>query len=159
MSRADLINEQFMSRRARFYLLVAAGRHIIIGLLCVFDPASFSSGSYQGVIDALAGIPLGPAIVLWGYLFLVTGAACLFAAIVGKETAARAGLLFSVVTTACWAGGFFASIYGGTSAGYTGAVIWTAVFLKDATMLRQPLRNPFEPLIQKVTADLTRRDK
>lgn len=158
MSRADLITEQHMSRRARFYLLVAAGRHIAIGLLCVLDAGSFTSGSYQGIIDALAGIPLGPAIVLWGYLFLVTGAACLLAAVVGRETLARAGLLFSVVTTACWAGGFFASIIGGTAAGYTGAVIWTAVFLKDATMLRQPLRNPFEPLIQKVTADLTRRN-
>jgi hypothetical protein len=159
MSRADLISEQYMSRRARFYLLVAAGRHIVIGLLCVLDPESFTSGSYQGIIDAVAGISLGAGIVLWGYLFLITGGACLIAAIVGREAAARAGLLFSVVTTACWAGRFFASIYGGTSAGYTGAVIWTAVFLKDATMLRQPLRNPFEPLIQKVTADLTRRSK
>ena len=159
MSRAELIGNQHMSRRAKVYLMVAAARHLIIGFICVLDPGSFTSGSYRGVIDALSGIPIGPAIVLWGYLFLVTGLACLTAAIVGKETPARVGLLFSVVTTACWAGGFFAAILGGSSAGATGAIIWAAVALKDATMLRQPLRNPFEPLIQKVTADLTRREK
>ena len=159
MSRAELISDQHMSRRAKVYLLVAAARHIIIGLFCVFDPLSFSSGSYQGIIDALAGLPFGSSIVIWGYLFLVSGAACLLAAIVGKEAHARVGLLFSVVTTACWAGGFIASGFTGNSAGPTGGVIWLAVALKDATMLRQPLRNPFEPLIQKVTADLKRRDK
>lgn len=159
MSRADLISEQYMSRRARFYLLVAAFRHLIIGVFCVFDPLSFKSASYRGIIDAFAGFPLVSAIVLWGYLFIVTGAACLLAAVIGKETPARIGLFLSVVTTAAWAGGFIAAAFTGNSAGPTGGVIWLAVALKDATMLRQPLRNPFEPFIQKVTADLRRRDK
>jgi hypothetical protein len=39
-------------------------------------------------------------------LFLITGAACLIAVILDRKTPACAGLLFSVVTTACWADGF-----------------------------------------------------
>lgn len=158
MATSHLIADQRMSKRAKAYLLVAAARHISIGLICILMPTSFHSPSYRGVIDALSGVPLATSIELWGVLFVVTGLACLFAAIVGRETPARVGLLFSVVTTACWAGGFVASIFLGSGIGHTGAIIWLAVALKDATMLRQPLRNPFEPLVQKLAADRAKRN-
>lgn len=159
MTRADLIREQQMTKRAKVYLLIATARHLAVGLACVLAPSSFKSGSYQGIIDALAGIPFLTSIELWGWAFLGTSLACFIGAVIGRETPARVGLVFSVVTTACWAVGFAASMFMGSSAGSTGFFIWAAVAAKDATMLRQPLRNPFEPLVQKLVADKARRDK
>ena len=142
-----------MTHRARAYLLIAAARHAIVGLYCVLQPLSFTSTSYQGISDAFSWLSTTDAMVLWGYLFLLTALACIFAAWKGTEGPARIGLLLSVVTTACWGGGFLAAIMTGASMGPTGAVVWLAIALKDSTMLRQPLCNPFEQLTQKVIAD------
>ena len=142
-----------MTRRARAYLLVAAGRHFIVGLYCVLQPGSFTSPSYLGVTEALFSLPTPVAIIVWGWLFLLAGFVCLYAAIRGTEGPARAGLLLSVVSTACWGGGFLAAILMGVSENPTSAIVWLALALKDSTMLRQPLRNPFEDLTQKVIAD------
>ena len=150
---STLVPSERMTRRARAYLLVAAARHLIVGGYCVFKPESFAPAAYRGITDALMGLPTETAIIVWGWLFLVTGTMCLFAAIRGTEAPARVGLLMSVVTTACWGGGFLAAILTGVSTGPTGAVVWLAIALKDSTMLRQPLRNPFEGLTQRVMAD------
>lgn len=152
MAITSQIDPEQMTPRARTYLVTAALRHLIIGAVCVFSPGGFTSSSYQGVTDALGWFRPEVAIVVWGWLFIVSGIACALAAVTGREDAARIGLMLSVVTTACWGGGFLAAVVTGVSAGPTGAVIWIAVAIKDATMLRQPLRNPFEPIVQKVIA-------
>ena len=146
-----------MTRRARVYMFTAAGRHLVVGACCAFYPQAFMSGTYLGITSAFSYLPMLHVIIIWGWLFIFTGIMCVMAGITGSEKAARTGLLLSVVTTACWGGGFLAAIITGVSSGPTGAVVWLALALKDATMLRQPLRNPFEPLVQKVIADQRRR--
>lgn len=139
-----------MTPRARIYMAICAARHVLLGAACLIDPGGFTSGSFAGVKDVLRWW-VGPDEMLriWGAAFVAVGAICSVAAIAGRVELARIGLLTSVVISAMWVGGFVASIWSGQSAGWSGVIVWGAVTGKDLTMLQDPLRNPFEPLIRK----------
>lgn len=148
---AGFANER-MTRRAQAYLLICAVRHLAVGLACVVIPEAFSSPVYSGIKKAL---PLSAdyAMSLWGVLFLVTGVWCCTAAMVRFEQPARIALLLSVITSAFWAGGFAFAALGGDMSVPSSPVLWVSVTLYDLTMLRQPLRNPFESITRRILDD------
>ncbi|QZN86869.1 hypothetical protein [Cellulomonas sp. C5510] len=139
---------QRMTPRARAYMAICASRHLFLGVMCLWRPQDFTSGSFDGVKDFLWLLHPDTALMVWGAVFVVVGALAGFAAFTGNEDAARHALFVSVVTTFMWAGGFAWSILTGTSAGWSGVIVWSALAAKDLTMLRDPLRNPFEDLVR-----------
>ena len=139
--------EDRMTHRARAYLGIAAARHVLLGLLCILDPATFTSPSYEGILSALPIFHVITAIEVWGVVFIVTGSVCAAAAGTARAGVARLGLTMSAVVSAMWVGGFLASALSGALAGWSGPVVWAALVAKDLTMLRDPLRNPFEDLV------------
>lgn len=151
MTRAE-DRAEVMSLRARAYLIIAGLRHTALGICCILFPAAFAGPSYDAIKSAL---PVGPelSLQLWGLLFMGTALLAFVGAVLGREGEARWALLASVITSALWAGGFFAALRSGNLTGPTALVLCLAVTLKDLTMLRAPMRNPFEPLVRKVLAD------
>lgn len=139
-----------MTPRARFYMGVVATRSSLLGLFCLFGPQLFNSVTYHGLMSAFQPIPGETTIRLWGIAWLVTALTAWYATFTGREGEARAALLMSIVSSACWAMGFTIAVMHGISTGPTGTIVWWALVLKDGSMLRQPLRNPFEPLVQRV---------
>lgn len=139
-----------MTPRARFYMGVVATRSTLLGLFCVLGPQLFSSVTYHGLMSAFHPIPGETTIRLWGIAWLVTAVTAWYATATGREGEARAALMMSIVSSACWAMGFTIAVMNGISTGPTGTIVWWALVFKDGTMLRQPLRNPFEPLVQRV---------
>lgn len=146
-----------MTPRARAYLLICAIRHIVLGMALVMVPEAFQSETYRGVKNLL---PLPPDNVMigWGGVFLSAGLLSLVAAWIGREGEARWALLVSVLTTALWAGAFL--VYVGSTwittgdlVNPSGPVVWSAICLKDITMLRSPLRNPFEELVRRAASE------
>lgn len=150
---------EYMSMRARAYLGIAAIRHILVGFFCLTMPESFSSSSYEGLRQAVPFVTDAQAIPVWGMAFIFAGVFCAIAACSGREYVARLGLLVSVITTGAMGGGFLAAIVTGDLAGPTGPVVWLAIALKDLTMLRSPLQNPFEPVVRRVLGDPPMRTK
>lgn len=147
-----------MTKRARAYLLIAAVRHTLLGLACMLVPQGFTSDTYES-IKGVVPLPPDHAIAGWGGLFLATGIFAAVAAWLGREGEARWALLASVLTSALWAGGFI--VYIGTVWAETGLltnpsgpIIWTAITLKDITMLRNPLVNPFEQLVRSTVTEV-----
>ncbi|WP_169165088.1 hypothetical protein [Cellulomonas taurus] len=139
-----------MTPRARVYMAICAARHGLLGLACLVRPQDFTSGSFSGVRNFLHwAIPGDPMLRIWGVAFGVVAALAVAAVLTGRPEVARNGLLGSVIVSFCWVGGFIASIWTGQSAGWSGVIVWAAITLKDLTMLQDPLRNPFEPLIRK----------
>ena len=135
-----------MSPRARIYLGVLSARHVAMGLLAVLVPGNFISPAYAGVRD----VPFLPTIAthhmldIWGTAFLIIGSISIFAAFSQDSKPARWALLSSVVITALWVALIFVSVIGGSPIGYAGVILWSALAAKDITMLKNPLRNPFE---------------
>lgn len=143
-----------MSRRARAYMLVAFIRHTLLGVACILAPHGFNSVTYDGV-KGLLPLPADTAIAGWGGLFLATGLFCAVSAWLGREGEARWALLASVLTTALWASGFAVFIVSlwvssGELVNPSGPIVWTALCLKDLTMLRSPLRTPLEDFLRQV---------
>jgi small-conductance mechanosensitive channel len=140
-----------MTPRARAYLLIAGTRHLLVGLACLLVPRSFSSPSYDAIKSVIPGVHPTQAIATWGVVFLATAILCLVAAVLGREGTARSALLASVVASALWSGGFIAQVaQHGLEIAVGAGIVWTAVTLKDLTMLRQPMRNPFEPVVRRL---------
>jgi len=142
-----------LTLRARTYMGIVSMRHLLIGAFCLIRPGDFQSPSYGGVKDALGFLAPDTALMVYGLAFIIAGVASAVPVVTGGDGAARAGLLISVVVTGLWVGGFFAAIWDGTIAGPTGPVVWCAVLAKDLTMLREPLRNPFEPIVRRIAAE------
>ena len=139
-----------MTPRARVYMAICAARHVLVALACLVLTQTFTSGSYAGVKGFLHWfVPADSMLRTWGLVFAVVGSLAVLGAVTGRVELARNALLASVIVTFCWVGGFIASIASGESAGATGVIAWAALAGKDLTMLQDPLRNPFEPLIRK----------
>lgn len=139
-----------MTPRARFYMGVVATRCLLLAIACIGFSGNFTSGGYHGLMQAFAPIHPELVIQLWGVGWAITAVTAYYAVLTGREGEARAALLMSIVAGACWATGFSIALANGTSTGPTGVIVWWALVLKDGSMLRQPLRNPFEPLVQRV---------
>lgn len=134
MTGVCITAEYEMTWRARFYLTVAALRHTLTGVVALTMPV-------------LPGVDLGLPLWAWGLVFILGGCHLGYAAAAGREGHARAGLAISAVMTSVFAAGFLALWLDGES-GPLGAILFTALTLKDLTIVRDPMRSPFEPIVR-----------
>ena len=146
-----------MTHRARAYLVIVGARCLALAVCCLAMPGSFRSPSYEVIKQVIPSPSAQAALAIWGVVFGVGAILAVVAAVAGNEDVARWALVVSALTSSLWVGGFFAAMFTGTLTGPTGPIVWGAVVLKDLTMLRQPLRNPFEPLIRKVADETSER--
>ena len=128
-------------------------QHATIGGWCVLDPAAFASSAFAGLRSALPFVDPGQAMATWGAVLLNIAVLCVVAAIVASEGWARAALLASVVVEGMWLGGYLYSVAHGLLIGPVGPIIWSCVVARDLSMLRTPLRNPFEPVARRVLGE------
>lgn len=133
-----------MSPRARSYLVILGGRHLIVGLLAVCRPGSFESSGFVEAKRLLPFLHPDHALDVWGLLFVAVGAAALAAALARDVATARAALFVSVVLTFTWTGAILAALLTGSGTGWIALTLWTALAAKDVTMLRNPIRVPTE---------------
>lgn len=141
-----------MTPRAKLYLAVAAGHHAVVGLSCLFAASYLQAPAFQFISGVLP-------FTVWTVGFLITAAICVYSLVFSSEVWARAGLVASAMITAAWAGGFMAALaHSHEHVAPTMAVAWAALALKDLIVCRQPLRSPFEPLVQRLSGDETVRD-
>lgn len=144
-----------LTPRARAYLLAIGAQHSFIAAFALWRPDSrlFSSPSFDGLKAALPG--LGPAVSMqaWGGILLAVALVCLAAAVKGSDGVARAALLASVAVEGCWFGGYLASAQAGSLFTPVGLACWAGLIARDLTMLRNPLRNPFEPVVRRILGE------
>ncbi|WP_435744882.1 hypothetical protein [Nocardioides sp. SYSU DS0663] len=130
-----------MTWRARGYLGIAGARHLAVGVYVLACPADFTADAYQ-VITAM--LPMW----LWGLLSLIGGGHLLYAASRGAENHARVALVMSAMSSSFWAVGFFMGFFVGGVVTLIGAIIFTALTLKDLVVCAQPMRSPFERFVR-----------
>lgn len=141
-----------LTPRARAYLLIACLRHGVAGLALLIFPGAFASPSFDGIKGALP-LQHRHSLMAWGVVFLFTAIVCGWAAASAREGSARIALSGSIFASLVWLGGFIAATALGVQISPMGAIFCAALVAKDLTMLRDPLRNPFEPIARKVLRD------
>ena len=134
-----------MTARARAYLGIAGGRHLLVGVFALLVPQWFTSTAFIPIIDAA---PLW----FWGAFSIGAAAACLGAAAFKSEPLARLGMAWSAVLTLLIGVGLLMSVFTGQSTSPTGPIIWLSVALKDFVVCAQPIRSPFEGLTERLAS-------
>lgn len=132
-----------MTRRARWYLAIAAARHLLSGVFALFAGASFKSSSFGPLLSAA---PLQ----FWAIVFLGAGLACAAAALLKHEALARLGMAWSATATLVVGLSLVLAIFSGQLSSPTGPIIWLAVAFKDLVVCAQPIRSPFEGLGERI---------
>ena len=126
-----------MTTRARWYLVIAATRHALVGAFAIFASESFQSPSFGPMIQAA---PLW----LWGFMFMGAAVACASGAVTRRPKIARLGLMWSASSTLMVGVGLVIAIFTGDLSSPTGPIVWLAIAFKDFTVCADPLRSPFE---------------
>ena len=132
-----------MTARARWYLGIAATRHLSVGGLALLMPGSFTSAAF---IPILSAAPL----LFWGSFFMAAGLSCALAAGFRSEALARLGMALSATSTLLVGVGLVLAILNGLLVSPIGPILWIAVALKDFVVCAQPIRSPFEGLAEQV---------
>jgi hypothetical protein len=133
---------EVMTWRARAYIGVSAARNVALGGVAIGLPGDFDGDSYA-VITRIAPI------TIWGVMFFLGGAHLAYAAITGTEGHARTGICLSAVSTSLWATGFYLAYFSpGGVVTLVGAIVFTALTLKDLIVCAQPMRSPFERIVK-----------
>lgn len=140
---SGLMRANDMTARARWYLAIAAVRHMLVGGFALLLPASFKSTSFIPILEAA---PLW----FWAVFSIGAGLACGTAAATKSEPLARLGMAWSAVLTLLIGVGLLMSVFTGQSSSPTGPIIWLAVALKDFVVCAQPIRSPFEGLTEQL---------
>lgn len=130
-----------MTWRARGYLGIAGARHLSVGAYVLLRPEDFTADAYQVITEMLN-------MSIWGVLFLIGGIHLAYSAVRGAENHARLALVFSAVSSSFWAAGFFMGFFVGGVVTLIGAIIFTALTLKDLVVCAQPMRSPFERFVR-----------
>lgn len=135
-----------MTWRARAYLAVTALQNFLVGISCIAlaDTNAFDGDAFRivrGILDMSQ----------WGIIFVLGGAHLMYAAVRGSELHARIAMPLSAVTLSLWAAGFALAWHQGGVVSPVGAVFATSLTVKDLIVCAQPLRSPFEPLVQEYT--------
>lgn len=134
-----------MTNRARAYLAIAGGRHLLVGGFALTVPEWFKSTAFLPIIEAA---PLW----FWGAFSVSIAIACIGAAATRSEPLARLGMGGSATLTLIIGVGLLMSVFTGQSTSPTGPIIWLAVALKDFVVCAQPIRSPFEGLTERLAA-------
>lgn len=135
----SIANDQSrMTARAQLYIAVVASRHFALAAVMAIAPGMLTGLLYAHI-----------TIALWLAAFLAVGSAALVASVMRSERLAYIALFGSIFVTGCWIGGMLLAAANGQP--HLGALVaWVALGGKDAILLRNPLRDPFEPLIQRL---------
>lgn len=142
-----------MTARARWYLIIAAIRHLTIATLAIGFPWSFQSPNFEPIKETA---PLA----MWGVVFAGAGLACAAGAVTRRSRVARLGLMLSATSTLMAAVGFILALFdGGEFIAPIGAIVFTAVAAKDFTVCADPLRSPFEDWAEEVVERMDRQDE
>ena len=139
-----------MTPRARWYLTIAATRHLLTAAFALLLPGAFTSTSFYPIIEAA---PLW----LWGLVFWVAGSLCAHGALFRSAHVARLGLMWSATSTLVVAAGLVLAYFTGDLSSPTGPIVWAAVAFKDFTVCADPLRSPFEEWAAEIARDLPAR--
>lgn len=147
-----------ISRRARIYVGIAAGWLLIIGLTILIKPGLFTGAAFVPLYEYTK-------LIGWGILYSAGGLVCLAAVLSRHRTLARLGMICSgiVALVSAFAVGWgvvetWIAFYGhglGRPASPVFVIIMLAVALKDYLMVLQPLRTPFEDLVDEIEANPT----
>ena len=132
-----------MTPRARWYLVIAGVRHLLIGVFAILAADSFRSPSF-GPIIAAAPLPM------WGAMFLFVAAGLGYGVWRRSARIARFGLMGSAATTFMVGIGLLLAYFTGDLSSPTGPIIWLAVAGKDFTVCADPLRSPFEDWVEEI---------
>lgn len=143
------LDPERLTPRARAYLLGIAVQHSSIAFFAFVNLQLFSSPAFDGIKRALPLLPFDQAMRGWGVLLAAAAVINVIAAVRGSEGLARAALLMCVTVEGAWLGGYLASWASGSLISPVGVIVWGGLIYRDITMLRQPLRNPFEPLLRR----------
>lgn len=141
-------HQEVMTTRARVVLGIASAMCLILAEYCIFSPHLLSGPAFNPAKW------FGPLWV-WGLGFLTPGIVCAWANYRSSIRVARFGLALAAIVTAMWAAAFIvaAVLVGSGAVGALFACVCTALYL---TMLPQPMRAPFEPIIKGIQADAAR---
>lgn len=147
-----------MTTRARTFMGVVVLRHGVLGLFCLLDSNGFSETTYVGMAGAMPVLGDEAAFITWGVLLLLSAALAMVSVITASPDHAKTGLLFSVGITSSWFFGLLATALqpGGSGAGWAFLVALLGLVLKDLTMIREPMRNPFEEVIKVIASSESR---
>lgn len=132
-----------MTPRARWYLTIAATRHLLVAAFAILAAGSFQSPSFGPII---AAAPLW----MWGIVFAGAGLACGVGAYMRSARIARLGLMWSASSTLMVGVGILLAWFTGDLSSPTGPIIWLAVAFKDFTVCADPLRSPFEDWVEEM---------
>lgn len=147
-----------MTHRARVYMAIATARHFILGMLLFTVPQFFTGAVYGALVDAvpLNGTP-STHLQVWGIAMLITALVPLLSTVTANPNHARLGLKASIGMTAALLSGLTVAVLlpGYTIGGYAMFVLLGALMLKDMSMLRDPLRNPFEEVAEAIKENQT----
>lgn len=128
-----------MTWRARAYLAVGSLRHLVIGLAMLIAPHTF----YTPAFDALFEIaPIG----FWIVTLLLGGLHLAWASLRKHGGHARTALTIAAAVSFMWAAAF-GILALESSASVLAFAIFSALGLKDLIVCAQPLRSPFERLV------------
>lgn len=140
------LGERSMTARARWYLAIAATRHILVGAFAIFAAQTFESPSFYPIIEAA---PLW----VWGLIFIGAGISCALGALRKSAKIARLGLMWSAASTLMVAVGLLLAYFTGDLSSPTGPIVWLAMACKDFTVCADPLRSPFEDWVDAIAED------
>lgn len=144
-----------MTTRARVFMAVVAGRNIAIGVSLLLAQKQYGPPNVAFTIVRSA-MPI-PA---WGILMVVIGATAAISAAAMSRRWATWAIALSATISGTWATcllmAFLAAlhVHGGMSPMLP--VLWAALTAKDLVIAWQPMRSPFEPLIQRLLRDEAR---
>lgn len=138
-----------LTPRARAYLWISGWRHGAVGLALILWPSLFTGPAFTTMKHVLP-LPSRGALLAWGIVFMIASLFSAYAATVARENPARVALIVSISSSLLWAASFASATYDGARLSPVGLIFALALAAKDLTMLRDPLRNPFEPLLAKI---------
>lgn len=141
-----------MTPRARWYLTIAATRHILVAGFAILAPGSFQSPSFHPII-------LAAPLWMWGIVFAGAGVACAAGAVKKSARIARLGLMLSATSTLMTGVGILIAYFTGDLSSPTGPIIWLAVAFKDFTVCADPLRSPFEDWVEEMDIETSNETK
>ena len=145
-----------MTRRARWYLGVAAARHTSLGLFCLLAPWLFASAAFIPILDFLP-------IWGWGVVMSICGILCGGAAGLRSGDLARWAMTFSATITTVLAAGVWFGVGAVWIDWIQGErispvspvlpILLATLAAKDFIVCAQPIRSPFESVVRLVTGE------
>lgn len=135
-----------MTRRARWYLMIGAVRHAIIGTFAIGFASQWTAAAFVPIVS------YAPMWV-WGLAMLFTSTFMTTAAKLKSARWARAALICSASITLALGMGIAMGTVDAWLAGKTVTPVTATLLLslafKDFAVCTQPMRSPFEPLLRR----------